>query len=349
VRSLAWICVAACGGAVPAAAPASAPPAIGRAATAAADSRDPIDPVDPIRALTPDDTTEISWVVPGPIQLELGGTALPATGAGKPVEVAQIDRQGNLVRIALRLEHARFSAWIDRGQLLAVLERDQRIEGSVPITGGEIEVVLRAGAMVKRLAHREHATQVRYLGAVQIEGWVPDAALGDRGRDRAGTGRIPTGRRTLMVVPGAVIRDEPRWAARELATMASGYFLDTIRVLDDTWTEVGYEDGDVAVRGFVSRRDPPGPVHHWREPDGAPGIAPNATLASGSCLYARARGEPIGYLVGNRPVELEDDGAGWWTVTIETPWGPLGFAAHGPTRSELVACAPAGSVPPATP
>src|SRR5882672_7136173 len=84
-------------------------------------------PIDPIAALTPDDRAEVSWAVPASIQLELGGTALPAAGAGRPVEVAPIDRQGNLVRVALRLAHARFSAWIDRAQMLAVLERDQRI------------------------------------------------------------------------------------------------------------------------------------------------------------------------------------------------------------------------------
>ena len=340
VRAIAWICLVACGGAAPAVAP-SVPVAAPRVA-AAADRA----PIDPIAALTPDDRAEVSWAVPATIQLELGGGVLPAAGSGWPVEVASIDRQGNLVRVALRLEHARFSAWIDRAQLLAVLKRDQRIEaGGVPITGSEIEVVLRAGATVKRLAHRGHATQVRYLGALQVEGWVPDTVLGDRGHARDGSGRIPTGRRTLMVIPGAVIRSEPRWAASELATMATGYFLDTIRVVDDAWTEVGYEDGDVAVRGFVSRRDPPGRVHHWRETDGTPTTTPNQTVASGSCLYARAGGEPVGYVVGDRPVELDEAGPGWWTITLDTPWGPIGFAAKGPSRSDLIACAPAGSVP----
>ena len=345
VRAIAWICLAACGGAAPAVAPPrSAPPPPRTPATA---DRPPIDP---IAALLPDERAEVSWAVPAALQLELGGVALPVAGSGRPVEVAPIDRQGNLVRVALRLEHARFSAWIDRAQLLAVLKRDQRIEpGGVPITGSEIEVVLRAGAMVKRLAHRAHATQVRYLGALQVEGWVPDAVLGDRGHPRDATGRIPTGRHTLMVVPGAVIRSEPRWAARELATMATGYFLDTIRVVDDAWTEVGYEDGDVAVHGFVSRRDPPGRVHRWRDTDGTPTTTPNATVASGSCLYARTDGEPVGYVVGDRPVELDDAGRGWWTVTLDTPWGPLGFAARGASRVDLVACAPPGTVPPPAP
>lgn len=307
-------------------------------------------PVDPLIALTPDDAAELSWVIPGSILLELGGSAIAAAGTGRPIEVAAFDEQGNLLRVAIRLEHARFSAWIDRAHLLSVLRRDQRIDvrGMSP-ANGDAEVVLRAGATVRRLAHRDRSTQVRYLGALQVEGWVPDAVLADRGHARDGAGRIPTGRKTLMVVPGAVIRAEPRWASSELAIMASGYFLDTVRELDEAWTEVSYEDGDVSLHGFVSRRDPPGRVYHWRDTDGTPTVVPNATVASGTCLYSRPSGDAIGYLVGNRPVDLDEVGAGWWTVAIDTPWGPLAFGARGPSKTELVACAPPGTVPAATP
>lgn len=305
-------------------------------------------PIDPIAALTPDDD-EQSWVLPGPIQLELGATPIAATGSGRPIEVAQIDRQGNLERVAVHLEHARFSVWIDRSFLMSVLARDQRIGVVGGPAGGDMEVVLRAGTRVRRLAHRDHATQIRYLGALQVEGWVPDAALRSRGRARDQTGRIPSGRKTQMVVPGAVIRAEPRWTSGELAIVANGYFLDAIRDLDDAWTEVGYEDADVAVHGFVSKRDPPGRVHHWHDVDPAPIVAPNATIASGTCLYARIEGDAIGYVVGNRPVEIEEAGHGWWVAMIETPWGPLAFAARGPSKTDLVACAPPDAVPPAGP
>jgi len=305
--------------------------------------------IDPIAALTPDDATELSWVIPGPIQLELGGTAISTAGSGRPIEVAAIDRQGNLERVAVRLEHARFSVWTDRSHLLSILRRDQRIDPIGPPLGAGIEVVLRSGTTVRRLAHRDRATQIRYLGALQVEGWVPDAALADRGRGHDGAGRIPTGRKTLMVIPGAIIRSEPRWAASELAIVANGYFLDTVREIDDAWTEVSYEDGDVAVHGFVSRRDPPGRVHRWRETDGTPTVSPNATAPSGTCLYARPSGDAIGYIVGNRPVDLDDAGPEWWTITLDTPWGPLAFTAHGGSKSELVACAPPGSVPPVNP
>ena len=53
--------------------------------------------------------------------------------------------------------------------------------------------------------------------------------------------------------------------------------------------------------------------------------------------------------LGVARVELDDTGNGWWTLTVDTPWGPLAFAAQGPTKSELVACAPPGSVPPVAP
>lgn len=330
-----WICLAACG------ASATAP----ERAAHGPKWRSLVEPdraaIDPIAALTPDDAAEPSWVIPGPIQLELGATPIAAAGSGRPIEVATIDRQGNLERVAVHLELARFSVWTDRSHLLSVLQRDQRLDaGGVAAAGRDTDVVLRAGARVRRLAHRDHATQIRYLGALQVEGWVPDIVLGDRGHTRDAVGRIPSGHKTLMVVPGAVIRSEPRWAASELAIMANGYFLDTLRELDEGWTEVSYEDGDVAVHGFVSKRDPPGRVHHWHEPDIAPALAPNTTVASGTCLYARVDGDAIGYIVGTRQVDVDDAGAGWWTVAIDTPWGPLGFAARGPSPSELATCAP---------
>jgi hypothetical protein len=306
-------------------------------------------PIDPITALFPDEAGELSWVIPGPFQLELGGTPISSAGPGRPIEVGAIDRQGNLQRVAVRLDHARFSVWIDRAHLLSVLRRDQRIAPLGPPAGPGVEVVLRSGATVQRLAHRDRSTQIRYLGALQVEGWVPDGALADRGRARDGAGRISTGRKTLMVIPGAVIRSAPQWAAAELAVVASGYFLDTIRDVDDAWTEVSYEDGDVAVRGFVSRRDPPGRVHHWREADTAPATPPNATAPSGTCLYARPGGDAIGYIVGNHPVDLDDGSDDWWTLTLDTPLGAIAFAARGATRTELVSCAPPGSVPPVTP
>jgi hypothetical protein len=350
--AIGWLCAAACGGAVNP--PSLAPPAAGMLAPAPgrAPGRTVVsEPIDPITALTHDAVRARSWLVPGPIQLELGGTQLTTGRAARPIEVVAIDRQGNLERVAVQLDHARFSVWTDRAHLLAVIRRDVRVAAAAAApVGAEVGVVLRAGATVTRLAHRDRTTQIRYLGALQVEAWVADELLSDRGPPRQPAGRIASGGRPQLVVPGTVIRSEPRWAARELAIMASGYFVDAIRDVDDAWAEVSYRDGDLAVRGFVSRRDPPGRVHRWGDGDRtAPTIAANATAASGTCLYARARGDAIGYVVGDRPAELEDTGAGWWSLSLDTPWGPLAFAARGPTRSELVACAPPDSVPPSTP
>lgn len=337
------LCLAACGGASLPATPAPVP--VRRVAT-----EPDRPPVDPIAALTPDDTAPRSWVVPGPIYLELGAAAATAGSAGRPIEVTPIDEEGKLQRVAVRLDHARFSVWIDGKQMLGVLRHDQRLDAlGVPAVGGEVQAVLRAGATVSRIGHRDGSTQIRYVGALEIAGWVPNDALTDRGAARDVAGRIPTGRKTFMVLPGAVIRAEPRWAASELALMGTAYSLDIVRELDDGWTEVSYEDGDLIVHGFVSRRDPPGHLHHWSQSDPPLTVAPNATVASGTCLYGRAGGDAIGYVVGNSPVALDDLGTGWWSVTLDTPWGALGFAARGPSKTELLACAPPGTVPPATP
>jgi hypothetical protein len=127
-----------------------------------------------------------------------------------------------------------------------------------------------------------------------------------------------------MVIPGAVIRAEPKWAGGELATVANGHFVDTIKDIDNAWVEVAYADGDVSVRGYVSRHAPPGRVHRARDPEvPPPTVVPNARLASGTCLYAKRDGDMVGYLVGDREVHLEGAGNGWWTVSFDTPWGPI--------------------------
>jgi hypothetical protein len=83
------------------------------------------------------------------------------------------------------------------------------------------------------------------------------------------------------------------------------------------------------VRGFASRRDPPVKVAA-RAPSSAPisGLDLNEKLTAGTCLYARARGEVVGiandYFASTAPADSE----GWWDVTMETPWGPMTFAAR---------------------
>jgi hypothetical protein len=331
-----------------------------RAASAGGADRADRPLVDPIAALKPYDKAEASSIIPGPIALELGQPELAGSGGKQPIEVTQIDREGDLVRVAVRREHLRFSVWIARKYLLPVLKHDQRIAAMGPppaatfgdVDGGPIVATLRAGAVVQRIGHRDKdkKTQIRYSGALEVEGWVADAELGERGPARDHVGKLPTGRPSLMVLPGSVIRSEPRWAGdiNQLALVANGYALDQIKEVDASWVEVVYEDGDVRVHGYVSRHDPPGRLHRARDDGSTQAVAPNAVAASGTCLYARPGGEPIGYVVGSLPVELDDNAgrAGWLQLTTDTPWGPLAFAVKGASKSELAACAPPGSVPP---
>jgi hypothetical protein len=344
--------LAGCGGGLPPAAePASPSAGAGPGQRTRAD-----DPpgIDPIAALAPGQPGEqVSWLVPGRAQLELDGTAgtvIEAPGGDRPLEVGVIERHGGLVRAAVRLPHARFAVWTDRAHLFSVLKADHRTGPARPTAAaggsGEIHALLRAGAQVRRLARKDGRVRIRFAGAVEIEAAVPEALLGDAGPPRAPGGRIASGHRTMLVVPGAVIRAEPRWTAEALALIAGSHVVGVVRELDPAWVEVVYADGDVSVRGYLSRRDPPGRLHRLREPEVPPvTVAPNGKVAGGTCLYARAGGEAIGYIVGDSEALLRDLGGGWWSLAIDTPWGALAFAARGPVPGELVACAPPVSAP----
>lgn len=304
--------------------------------------------VDPIVALTPLPRGMFSVLQPGAVQLELGATPIESPGPSRPFPVSIVAEHGSRVRVAVRLGHARFLVWTERARLFAILLREQRVAPYAAQTGmpSDKHVVLRAGAPVHRLARKDGWTQVRYSGAFEVEGWLPDDALGEEAPANDKVGRIPSARRTMMAIPGTVIRSEPKWAARQLAVMANGYYLETEREVDDAWNEVSYSDGDLVLTGYASRRDPPGRVHRKR-PDPSPApvpITPNTKVASGTCLHASADGDPIGYLDGDQDVDLADAGRGWWTVTIDTPWGPVAFVAKGPDPMSLLACAPPNTV-----
>jgi hypothetical protein len=310
------------------------------------------DPIDPILGLAvPDRDAEVSWISPGPARLEIAASPIDTAPPNAPAVPGSIlDAQGKLVRIAIRIEAARFSLWMDRSRLFGVIKREQDVRVADGVMPNDPQPILRSGARVKRLAHRDGFTHVRYVGALEVEGWIPDDALGDRGTARAQYGRIPSGTKTLTLLPGSIIRAKPEWAGAQLALAANNYFVDVVREIDPKWVEVAYEDSDLRVHGFYQRYSPPGRTHRDRvDPDTAPiPIAPNAKVASGSCLYSRAGGEAIGYIVGDRDVMLDAINNGWWRLAIDTPWGPIEFAAHGATAAELDACAPPNSVPAST-
>jgi hypothetical protein len=261
------------------------------------------------------------------------------------LEVGVLEEQGSDVRVGVRLEHVRFAVWMTRARFLAIVARDQSVSVQgvfgVPSNGVNsepIQVVLRPGALVLRLAHDGARTRVRYVGPLETDGWLPDEALTDRApADRTPTGRVPTGRKPLMLMPGAVIRVEPKWAAAQLAMINQGYVVDEIKQIDDSWSEVSYEDGDLFVHGYVSRHEPPGRIHRGTQPEPS-ALTPNASVPDGTCLHVG--GEPVGFLVGDQQALLERaNRPGWFTLTIDTPWGPLAFDARGTSETELQKCA----------
>ena len=154
-----------------------------------------------------------------------------------------------------------------------------------------------------------------------------------------------------MTSKGTVIRTEPKWSGRQLAVLARTTFFEQIDERDDGWVEARFSDRDSVVHGYLSKRDPPGRAHTFSDPDPPPAtITPNAKLASGTCLHSRPGGEAIGYVVGDRDLELgESDKLGWWSVAVNSPWGPITFAARGSDAQSLERCAPDGSVPPPAP
>ncbi|MCX5745373.1 MAG: hypothetical protein NT062_23085 [Proteobacteria bacterium] len=350
------IALAACGGA-PAVAP--RPPVAatrGAAVVRPAITKELNDDVDLFTALgTPADGVAGTWIAPAPLQLEPGATTY-AAATTDTTAVRTIERQGSLVRVALRLDALRFGAWIDRGWVLAIVAREQVVAPFVG-AGGEfdddpqhpIQIALLPGARVRRLAHKDGWTQIRYVGELEANGWVPDTALVDERTPTQRFGRQPGFGQPLMLMRGAVFRSKPDWSAREIA-LANGAFVTMVRALDANWVEITYGDDDVRLHAYVARQLPPGRMHRPSENDAVQAIVPNAIAPSGTCLYAREGGEPIGYVVGDQPVQLDESGRdGWWSLLIATPWSGLPFVARGPQREALVACAPAGSVPAPSP
>lgn len=313
-------------------------------------------PVDPIEALLPTDDDSITWLVPGRIQLEAGGAPIESPGGNRPIEVKLIDEQGGMARLAIQLAHVRFSVWSDRARVMTILGVERSL---VSFAGGgsptETTMRLNRGARVRRLARKGDWTQVRYIGALSADGWVRENELvksWPRRELRARQRHASPGFKTVMASPGTVIRAEPKWTGRQIAVVANIHHLNVLRERDGGWVEIGYTDGEVRVHGFVSWRDPPSRAHRFTDPETPLArITPNATLASGTCLHASPDGESIGYLVGDRPVELLPGGKhGWWSVAVDSPWGPIAFAARGPDGQSLERCAPDGSVPtPGTP
>jgi hypothetical protein len=290
-----------------------------------------------------------SYLVPGIAVLELGGPQIQAPPAAPELEVTLLDEQSTMVRAAVRFDGIGFALWTERARLLEIVTHEQRVSANMgggwfgPDSGLAPYAELRSGARVRVLGHKDTWTQVRYLGALEIDGWIPDAALTERTLDEHhNAGRFPSGMQALMVLPGTVIRTEPKWVAQELAVVANGYLLDVIQPVDEAWSVIAYEDGDVRVRGYASKHDPPGQVHRPHEAETPPPmITANAQLPRGTCLYASQQGEPIGFLLAAHDGELSSARTpGWFTLSFDTPWGPITFMARGSSELALATCGP---------
>ena len=95
-------------------------------------------------------------------------------------------------------------------------------------TGGEVALkllsrpreelrhrLLREGAIVQRLARDDKRMRVRYVGALEVEGWIPADVIVDERRlaKRINRYGAPSRLRPTHVFPGSVVRREPRWGA----------------------------------------------------------------------------------------------------------------------------------------
>jgi hypothetical protein len=284
---------------------------------------------------------ETSWVRTGPAQLVLGGTSLQPLDDEKVLEVDLLEERGGEVRIGVRHEGVRFAIWTSRKTLQAALATEQRI--AVPgvaafVVDAAPELVLRAGARVMTLEHGREHTRVRYVGVLEVEGMVPTAALATRGAPGRIVRRTLKGQRPLLVTPGANIRAEPRWGAPVLARVTYSTTIGIVKALDDGWYEVSFDDHDVRVHGFVSRKDPPGAVHAKRSAEVlARPAAPNR-VPGGVCLYAS--GEVVGLVHGAAFGSLvPQERPGWFTFTVDTPWDTIDFDVRGATENDLAPCA----------
>lgn len=306
-------------------------------------------PVDPLPLLAPAEGGAFTQLSPSAIRLALDGAVIEGVAAAQPIEVAILESLGGRVRAGVRLPHARFAVWAERTQLLAVLARDQRLRIDGVFGPSKKHATLRAGAFVTRLAREDRQVKVRYRGALEVEGWLAAEALAETTTRRNHRSRIPQARQTTLVSRGAQILATPNLHRGQLALVVRAHLLDVVATVDAAWSEVAYVDGDVRVEGYWSRRTPPGRLTARQDPELAPlAITPNAKAPSGTCLYARDDGDPIGYLVGDQDVLVEPGDRPWSSLSIDTPWGAIAFGAQVDASGAWTRCAPEGAAPPST-
>ena len=162
-----------------------------------------IDPLDALAHAPP----EHAWIVPGLAQLELGGASIQAPSGADELDVALLDDSGSMVRVAVHTDALAFVVWTERARLLGVIAKEQAVSAR---QGGDVRAfspdapiaILHPGAHVRRLAARDHWLQIRYLGALEIDGWVPAEVVVDRGQPGGANVMMPTGMQTLSLMHG---------------------------------------------------------------------------------------------------------------------------------------------------
>jgi hypothetical protein len=348
MRLAGWIVLAACGASPSTPAPrAPTPPDVPAPPERPTTIEEDDAAVDPIAVLAPDDANATA-MIPARIQLEHGGASIETPGGNQLIDKVRVfAKQGGLVRVAVRLPHARFSVWTQPDALLSSIKRDQVVSQFAGGGGGfgDKQVTLKAGAPVQRLARKDKWSQIRYVGRMQVEGWVPDAALAELGQRRGMFGPIITN--GVFVFKGTVLRTESKWGSRELAVVAQPQLrVELVQSVDRMWSEIRYSDLEVQVSAFINKQMREGRIAETRGPETPPPkVSTNELAPSGTCLHARIDGEAIDYIVGDQRVGLDDAGDGWWNLAVDTPWGPITFVARGSGKDTLAACAPDGSVP----
>ncbi|HEY4057105.1 MAG TPA: hypothetical protein VGM39_10880 [Kofleriaceae bacterium] len=313
----------------------------------------PFTRLDPMLDLTIDDDAwadeKLSWVHPARASLEVGGALIDSgVSNAAPVPTTILDRNGNNVRLAVRLDNARFSLWTERSALLAIVKHDVDLVQTFTRPGDrEVYAKLHAGAYAERVEKRPKETKVRYLGEIEMEGWVADDAIGETGGEfHVWRGHLPSGAKQITALPGSEILTEPRWGSTRVGAVNGGYWLDAVEKLDDDWLYVTWRTNVAEVAGYYRQFSAPGRTHSQRvDPDAAPApIVANMRVASGTCLYARAHGESIGFLVGDQDVQVDPTSdAEWPTLAIDTPWGAILFRAHGHDATDFATCVPANA------
>jgi hypothetical protein len=285
--------------------------------------------VDPLPFLRePPPVATRTWVKPRAARLDLGDRASAPDSEGEAIEVMLVEPGATMVRVAVSAPAARFVVWVERRDLFGVMGRDVQVRADFAPPTGEIGATLRQGAAVEILERTAERSRVRYSGALELETWVPNDSLAAEAEPVDQGGASVSGK-MLHAAPGLAIRAEPRWGSQLLAALARTYFVSEVRAIDDVWSEVQYSDRAISVRGYASRRDPPVRLAS-RAPTSSPlpALELNNKLTAGTCLYARVRGEVVGIANEYAVAAAPDESEGWWTVTMETPWGPMSFAAR---------------------